>query len=154
MDSKHFTFLLAAIVGIAGFLLLHLGFIELGSSIAFAIGFVLSSAIFIVRNAGVTAHIDIDNDNTVSSGNATLYVGNLPYRVNEAAVKNHFAQFGKVASVRLMRDRKTGKRKGFGFVEVASSDADKIISKLNDSDFEERTLKVRRAKDKTRETEA
>lgn len=78
----------------------------------------------------------------------TLYIGNLPYKVSEDAIKDHFASLGYVQSVRLMRDRKTGKRKGFGFVEVASSDAKKMVNKLNDTEFEERTLKVRFAKEK------
>ncbi|GAA6186767.1 MULTISPECIES: RNA recognition motif domain-containing protein [Alteromonadaceae] len=83
------------------------------------------------------------------SSTTTLYVGNLPYKVDENAVSEHFSEFGTVASVRLMKDRRTGKRKGYGFVEVASSSADKMIKKLNDTDFQERTLKVRLAKDKT-----
>ena len=43
---------------------------------------------------------------------STLYVGNLPYRADEAAVQEHFEQQGTVVSVRLMKDRRTGKRKG------------------------------------------
>lgn len=81
----------------------------------------------------------------------TLYVGNLPYRANEQAVKDHFSLQGTVNSVRLMKDRRTGKRKGYGFVEMSSKDADKAIKNLNDSDFQERTLKVRLAKEKVAE---
>ena len=47
-----------------------------------------------------------------------------------------------------MKDKRTGKRKGFGFVEVAAHEADSMIKELNDSEFEERTIKVRPAKDK------
>ena len=88
---------------------------------------------------------------TFSSGNSTttLYVGNLPYRANEEAVSSHFSEQGNVVSVRLMKDRRTGKRKGYGFVEVESKNAESIIKNLNDSEFQERTLKVRLAKDKT-----
>ena len=86
------------------------------------------------------------------SGNSTtLYVGNLPYRANEQAVRDHFSEQGKVFSVRLMKDRRTGKRKGYGFVEMDSRDADKVIRNLNDSEFQERTLKVRLAKEKVAE---
>ncbi|GGZ49151.1 hypothetical protein GCM10007105_38450 [Shewanella chilikensis] len=49
-------------------------------------------------------------------------------------------------SVRLVRDRKTGRRKGFGFVEMSESGAQKAMTKLNDFIFQERTLKVREAK--------
>ena len=79
---------------------------------------------------------------------ATLYVGNLPYRANEDAVKELFSRFGTVINVRLMKDRQTGRRRGFGFVEVAASDANKMIGKLNDFEFQERTLKVREARDR------
>jgi RNA recognition motif-containing protein len=76
----------------------------------------------------------------------TLYVGNLPYRVHEGEVKVLFGEFGPVNSVRLVRDRKTGRRKGFGFVEMSESGAQKAMVKLNDYNFQERTLKVREAK--------
>ncbi|MCF2950325.1 RNA-binding protein [Paraglaciecola aquimarina] len=79
---------------------------------------------------------------------STLYVGNLPYRANEQAVQEHFEQQGTVNSVRLMKDRRTGKRKGYGFVEMDTKGANKAIKNLNDSSFQERTLKVRLAKEK------
>ena len=78
----------------------------------------------------------------------TLYVGNLPYRANEAAVRELFAQYGNVASVRLMKDKHTGKRRGFGFVEMSAIDLEKAISALNDTEFQQRTLKVREAKER------
>jgi hypothetical protein len=78
----------------------------------------------------------------------TLYVGNLPYRANEAAVRELFSEYGQVQSVRLMKDKHTGKRRGFGFVEISSVDADEAVSALNDSEFQQRTLKVREAKER------
>ena len=83
-----------------------------------------------------------------SGDSATLYVGILPYRANEEAVRELFQQSGTVVNVRLMKDRQTGRRRGFGFVEVASKDANKMIQKLNDFEFEGRTLKVREAKER------
>lgn len=71
--------------------------------------------------------------------------------MNEAAVKEHFAKVGDVRSVRLMQDKRTGKKKGFGFVEVNSSDAEKMISEYNDTQFNDRTLKVRLAKERKAE---
>jgi RNA recognition motif-containing protein len=50
-----------------------------------------------------------------------------------------------------MKDRRTGKRKGYGFVEMDAKGAAKAIKNLNDSEFQERTLKVRLAKDKLEE---
>ncbi|MCW8831860.1 MAG: RNA-binding protein [Colwellia sp.] len=82
----------------------------------------------------------------------TLYVGNLPYRANEAAVKELFANYGHVQSVRLMKDKHTGKRRGFGFVEMAANDINKAISALNDTEFQQRTLKVREAKERPERT--
>jgi len=78
----------------------------------------------------------------------TLYVGNLPYRANEAAVNELFSSYGHVQSVRLMKDKHTGKRRGFGFVEMATNDIDKAIAALNDTEFQQRTLKVREAKER------
>lgn len=90
----------------------------------------------------------VSSDDVSDEDVSTLYVGNLPYRANEQIVKEHFETFGYVRSVRLMKDKRTGKRKGFGFVEVAAHEADSMIEKLNDSEFQERTIKVRPAKDK------
>ena len=85
----------------------------------------------------------------ISTGaNATLYVGNLPYKANEEAVRELFQQSGTVVNVRLMKDRQTGRRRGFGFVEVAAKDANRMIQKLNDFEYEGRTLKVREAKER------
>jgi len=78
----------------------------------------------------------------------TLYVGNLPYRANESSIRELFAQYGTVHSVRLMKDKHTGKRRGFGFVEMSGGDGDDAVSALNDTEFQQRTLKVREAKDR------
>lgn len=79
---------------------------------------------------------------------ATLYIGNLAYKANEQTVQEHFANIGFVKSVRLVKDKKTGRRKGFGFIEVAAKDQPKFIKKFNDSTFMERNLIVRLANDK------
>ena len=84
----------------------------------------------------------------------TLYVGNLPYRANEGAVRELFSEHGHVHSVRLMKDKHTGKRRGFGFVEISANDADKTISALNDTEFQQRTLKVREAKERPEKSDA
>ncbi|ART82296.1 RNA-binding protein [Oceanisphaera profunda] len=78
----------------------------------------------------------------------TLYVGNLPYRANEASVRSLFEEFGQVLSVRLMKDKHTGKRRGFGFVEMPSDAAMAAQQALNDSEFQQRTLKVREANER------
>ena len=85
---------------------------------------------------------DLDGETT------TLYVGNLPYKANEEAVKSFFGAHVPVQSVRLMKDKRTGKRKGYGFIEIVTKDVNGAIDSLNDIVFQERTLKVRPAKDK------
>ena len=47
-----------------------------------------------------------------------IYVGNLPYSITPDEVKNVFSVYGEVAAVRLVKDRETGRAKGFGFVEM------------------------------------
>ncbi|AUV16847.1 MULTISPECIES: RNA recognition motif domain-containing protein [Aeromonas] len=87
-------------------------------------------------------------EQATSQETCTLYVGNLPYRANEIAVRELFAEQGQVLSVRLMKDKATGKRRGFGFVEMPVADAAKAIAALNDKEYQQRTLKVREANDK------
>ncbi|MGR5238663.1 RNA-binding protein [Vibrio alfacsensis] len=77
----------------------------------------------------------------------TLYVGNLPYKANESHVRDLFAEYGQVYAVRLMKDKRTGKRRGFGFVVMAAADAEPAITKLNEKEYMDRTLKVRIAND-------
>ncbi|WP_237467813.1 RNA recognition motif domain-containing protein [Vibrio stylophorae] len=77
----------------------------------------------------------------------TIYVGNLPYRANENDVKNLFSLHGEVFAVRLMKDKRTGKRRGFGFVVMAAADAENAIAALSNSEYGQRTLKVRIAND-------
>jgi hypothetical protein len=99
----------------------------------------------------LTSYSNVLNEQDESADVCTLYVGNLPYQADEEAVQKHFEQQGSVVSVRLMKDRRTGKRKGYGFVEMNAKGAAKAIKNLNDSTFQERTLKVRLAKEKVEE---
>jgi cold-inducible RNA-binding protein len=61
-----------------------------------------------------------------------LYVGNLDYSVDDAGLKNLFTPYGEVKDSRVIKDRETGRSKGFGFVEMSTSEeAKKAIEKLN-----------------------
>lgn len=72
-----------------------------------------------------------------------LYVGNLPYSATEDDLKAHFSKAGTVTSVALIKDRATGRAKGFGFVEMSSAEeAEKAISMLHGQDFMGRTITV------------
>lgn len=76
-----------------------------------------------------------------------LYVGNLPYSIDDAALESQFSSFGKVESARVITDRDTGRSKGFGFVEMSSdSDADQAIEKLNGTPMGGRNLTVSEAR--------
>jgi RNA recognition motif-containing protein len=77
-----------------------------------------------------------------------LYVGNLAYKANEQIVQEYFEKVGIVKSVRLVKDKRTGRRKGFGFIEVSSGDENVFIEKLNESEFMERNIIVRPANEK------
>ncbi|MGE4659136.1 MAG: RNA-binding protein [Gammaproteobacteria bacterium] len=76
-----------------------------------------------------------------------LYVGNLPYTVNEQDLSDKFAEYGTVESAKLISDRDTGRSKGFGFIEMASdSEAQAAIEGLNGVDYDGRPMKVNEAR--------
>jgi RNA recognition motif-containing protein len=79
-----------------------------------------------------------------------IYVGNLPFTADEAAVRTLFSQHGTVESVALINDRETGRPRGFGFVEMPRADAARAIQNLNGYDMGGRPLKVNEAQDKPR----
>lgn len=63
-----------------------------------------------------------------------LFVGKLSYSITDSQLEEHFAQFGKVASAKVIMDRYTGQGKGFGFVEMATQEEAKLaMDKLNNS---------------------
>jgi|TARA_Y100000389_G_scaffold12374_1_gene11190 RNA recognition motif-containing protein len=77
----------------------------------------------------------------------SIYVGNLSYESTEDEIKKLFSEYGSVASVRLIHDRETDRFKGFGFVEMGSSNEESdAIEKLNGQDFKGRQLKVNPAR--------
>lgn len=75
--------------------------------------------------------------------NTKIYVGNLPYSVTDANLESNFAAYGTVVSARVMTDRETGRSKGFGFVEMQSSEASQAaIEGLNGVSVEGRAIIV------------
>ena len=76
-----------------------------------------------------------------------LYVGNLSYKVTNAALEEMFAQFGTVRSAEVVQDRGTGSSKGFGFVEMADDQAaNEAIRQLHDKQVDGRALVVNEAR--------
>jgi RNA recognition motif-containing protein len=72
-----------------------------------------------------------------------LYVGNLPYTVSESDLSTLFSEAGNVASVALIKDRETGRSKGFGFIEMSSqAEAEEAIRMFNGYEYGDRPLKV------------
>src|ERR1700691_1776023 len=78
-----------------------------------------------------------------------MYVGNLPFSMDESAVRALFENHGALQSVALINDRDTGRPRGFGFVEMASSDAARAMQSRNGHDVEGRALKVNEAQERT-----
>lgn len=80
-----------------------------------------------------------------------IFVGNLPFNVNEADVRALFAQYGTVESFALITDRDTGRPRGFGFVEMSNADAARAIQGLNGHEMGGRALKVNEAQERSRD---
>lgn len=79
----------------------------------------------------------------------TLYIGNLSYSTDENELQELFGQAGKVVSVSVIKDKVSGRSKGFAFVEMEQqSEADEAISKFNGYKLSERELKVSVARPK------
>lgn len=78
-----------------------------------------------------------------------IYIGNLNYRVQEEDLKQVMEEYGAVDSVKIIKDRETGRSKGFGFVEMANDDdAKKAIEELNEAEYEGRQMVVKEARPK------
>lgn len=80
-----------------------------------------------------------------------LYVGNLPWSVDNNKLKEVFSAAGPVESATVITDRETGRSKGFGFVDMETDDdAQKAIDQLDGSNVGGRTLKVSFKREKPR----
>jgi RNA recognition motif-containing protein len=76
-----------------------------------------------------------------------IYVGNLPYEITEAELREEFDSFGEVKSVNIITDRYTGRPRGFGFVEMATvSEGQAAIAGLNGKTMKDQTLNVNAAR--------
>lgn len=78
-----------------------------------------------------------------------LYVGNLSYAFGDSDLEKLFTAYGSVGSAQVIKDRDNGRSKGFGFVEMATSqEGQAAISALNGKDIEGRPLVVNEARPK------
>ena len=72
-----------------------------------------------------------------------LYVGNIFFGLSEDQLREVFERYGRVESVKIMRDRETGRSRGFGFVEMENDqDAELAKNELNGAEVGGRTLRV------------
>lgn len=77
----------------------------------------------------------------------TLYIGNIPFKASEQDVRDFFEAHGTVHSVKLIRCRQTGRPRGFGFVEMDSTSADKLL-KLAGFELDGRPLRIDEARER------
>jgi RNA recognition motif-containing protein len=81
-----------------------------------------------------------------------IYVGNLSYTTTEEDLRQAFGTYGNVTSATLIKDKFTGKSRGFGFVEMPSDEeAQAAIQGMNGADLGGRTLTVNEARPRTEE---
>ncbi|XP_062938748.1 RNA-binding protein 34 [Cynocephalus volans] len=96
---------------------------------------------------GFRIRVDLASE-TSSRDKRSVFVGNLPYKVEESAVEKHFLDCGSVVAVRIVRDQMTGVGKGFGYVLFENTDAVHLALKLNNSELMGRKLRVMRSVNK------
>ncbi|MBI2416338.1 MAG: RNA-binding protein [Ignavibacteriales bacterium] len=78
-----------------------------------------------------------------------LFVGSLPWSVSDDSLKDAFAAYGSVLSAKVVKDRATGRSRGFGFVEMESeTDAQKALQGLNEAELGGRKISVSEARPK------
>jgi len=79
-----------------------------------------------------------------------LYVGNLPFSVDESQLRGVFSQYGEISELFLIMDRDTGRPKGFGFITFANQQSAEKALEQNGKDMGGRQLRVNIATDKPR----
>lgn len=78
-----------------------------------------------------------------------IFVGSLPFKIQESELKQYFEEYGEVSSVKIITDKFTGRSKGFAFVEMPDdASAQKAIDALNGSDIDGRPAVVNQAEEK------
>jgi len=78
-----------------------------------------------------------------------IYIGNLHYNVNEEELKEIFKKYGEVISAIIIKDKYTGRSKGFGFIEMLNDEeADKAINNLHDTEIRGRRVAVNKARER------
>jgi hypothetical protein len=132
----------AVVFAVIGYLLYpHLGLDNTVASKAFVI--ILAVGAFA---GGLGAAIEIGATTTSGGGNSgesiSVFVGNLSFKASPEELRELFATYGEVRSVRIMKDRATRRPRGFAFVEMGEPQAAKAIKGLDGREFMGRPLRV------------
>lgn len=77
-----------------------------------------------------------------------LYVGNIPNAMTEEELTSTFNAYGDIQSLHIIKDRDTGRSRGFGFIEMSDDAARKAIDELNETEIQGRRIIVNEAKEK------
>ena len=78
-----------------------------------------------------------------------IYVGNLSFRATDDDLRAAFEPYGEVVSARVIKDKETGRSRGFGFVEMPNADeANAAIDKLNNAEIVDRAVRVNEAQER------
>lgn len=76
-----------------------------------------------------------------------IYVGNLSYSLSESELRDAFAAYGEVSSVKVLMDRETGRSRGFGFVEMPNqAEGEAAVAEINGKEIGGRPLRVNEAR--------
>ncbi|XP_004691180.1 PREDICTED: RNA-binding protein 34 [Condylura cristata] len=101
---------------------------------------------------GFRVRVDLASS-TSSREKRSVFVGNLPYKIEESTVEEHFLDCGSIVAVRIVRDKVTGVGRGFGYVLFENTDAVHLALKLNNSELMGRKLRVMRSVSKEKLTQ-
>ncbi|XP_070590080.1 RNA-binding protein 34 isoform X2 [Erythrolamprus reginae] len=100
---------------------------------------------------GFHIRVDLASKSTCHDNKRSIFVGNLPYEIDDDILRNHFLECGNVTGIRIVRDRNTGVGKGFGYVLFETTDAVHLALKLNQSELQGRKLRVQRCVQREKE---
>ena len=137
------TIVIAVILSVVGYLLVYfVGFGitnngALGVALGLFIGVLVGARDQLTQLTGEAASLSGSTSDTLS-----IFIGNLAYKTRGRQLAALFEPYGEIVSIRIVKDRETGKAKGFGFVEMYEADAKRAIKQLDGAEFMGRTVKV------------
>lgn len=100
-----------------------------------------ASIVSFVRQFGLPLHGTSNKQATME-----IYIGNIPFSMTNDELRSLFEEFGVVTSARVITDKRTGRSRGFGFVEMPhQAEAERAIAELNGKEVAGRRLRVSRA---------